>query len=52
MAWLQIATERGLDPYILYAVALVESARINDRLGTLALGTQQARPPHHSILPA
>jgi soluble lytic murein transglycosylase-like protein len=31
-AWWQIATERGLDPYILYAVALVESARINDRL--------------------
>jgi len=31
-AWWQIATERGLDPYILYAVALVESARINARL--------------------
>lgn len=31
-AWWQIATERGLDPYILYAVALVESAQINDRL--------------------
>lgn len=30
--WWQIATERGLDPYILYAVALVESAQINDRL--------------------
>ena len=31
-AWWQIAMERGLDPYILYAVALVESARINARL--------------------
>jgi hypothetical protein len=30
--WWQIAMERGLDPYILYAVALVESARINARL--------------------
>ncbi|WP_240342488.1 lytic transglycosylase domain-containing protein [Methylococcus sp. EFPC2] len=33
-AWWQIATERGLDPYILYAVALVESAQINGRLAT------------------
>lgn len=31
-AWWQIAMERGLDPYILYAVALVESAQINARL--------------------
>lgn len=31
-AWWQIATLRGVDPYILYAVALVESARIHQSL--------------------
>jgi hypothetical protein len=31
-AWWQIAMERGLDPYILYAVALVESSQINEHL--------------------
>ncbi len=32
--WWRVATERGLDPYILYAVALVESPQVNNRLAT------------------
>jgi hypothetical protein len=32
--WWSIAEERGLDPYILYAVALVESAKVDHRLAT------------------
>ncbi len=33
-SWWRVATERGLDPYILYAVALVESPQVNNRLAT------------------
>lgn len=32
--WWNVAEERGLDPYILYAVALVESAKVDHRLAT------------------
>lgn len=32
--WWSVAEERGLDPYILYAVALVESAKVDHRLAT------------------
>jgi soluble lytic murein transglycosylase-like protein len=31
-AWWTVAEQRGLDPYILYAVALVESAKVSKRL--------------------
>jgi len=33
-AWWRVATERGIDPYILYSVALVESARVSKRLAS------------------
>jgi len=31
-AWWRVAEQRGLDPYILYAVALVESAKVSKRV--------------------
>ena len=31
-AWWRVAEKRGLDPYILYAVALVESAKVSKRI--------------------
>ena len=31
-AWWKVAKQRGLDPYILYAVALVESAKVSKRV--------------------
>jgi hypothetical protein len=31
-AWWRIAMEKGVDPYLLYAVALLESARVSDGL--------------------